>query len=444
MSSPIFLTGREAASYQWNTYQGNLIVKAVKAAASFVKGVLDRFSVSEADARQYVNRTDTQNTYARSILERQIRVIDAINNTGATLHTYSADGQSAAAPANTASRSDVVGGQSAAAPASTASRSDVVGGQSAAAPASTASRSDVVGGQSSVVPTGATSRPSDTGFQGTPLATSRPSDAGVQRAKARIETTSHPSSGFPSKAYSTTLPARPYDADAPITPRVSEAPGLQASSVDGVPVEKIGMDVKQILPLLQMLKMDKTTQTKVIDWFGKVQGLSEKVESGRMSEEAALQMAPELAREFISFLPIRDHLKAGLQDFVLDLVSMIKDGKEPDANSGFEILRKYGKLFYGVSRDLLDAVSRSLELGQSEQAILKDTLTCVANIIDLLIRPENENRPEAELLQEIIMPQVLGLISTFPEDFRKPVLDLLMRVYAEGASPQPVQVGHPG
>ncbi len=392
MSSPIFLTGTEAASYQWNTYQGNLIVKAVKAATSFVKGVLDRFSVSEADARQYVNRTDTQNTYARSILERQIRVIDTINNKVPVVHGGLDKTDNKSEPSNKS----------------------------------------------------AVSLPSSTTPVCSAVSTSTsPAVSYSQSSAARTETTSHPSSGIQSKAFSTTLPARPYYADAPITPRASEAPGSQASSVDGVAVEKIGMDVKQILPLLQMLKMDKTTQTKVIDWFGKVQDLSEKVESGRMSEEAALQMAPELAREFISFLPIRDHLKTGLQNFVLDLVSMIKDRKELDGKSGLEILRKYGQLFYDVSKDCLDNVSRSLELGQSERVILQDTLTCVANIIEIVIRPENVNRPEPELLQEI-MPQVLGLISTFPEDVRVPVLAHLMGVFSAGASPQPARLAIQG
>ena len=79
MSDPIFLSGREAASYIWNTDQGNVIVKGMKSAIAFVKGVFNRFSVSEVQGREYIDRTDTKDTYARAILERQISVIDTIN-----------------------------------------------------------------------------------------------------------------------------------------------------------------------------------------------------------------------------------------------------------------------------------------------------------------------------------------------------------------------------
>ena len=76
--------------------------------------------------------------------------------------------------------------------------------------------------------------------------------------------------------------------------------GSATSSVDGEVVEQIGMDVGEILPFLQIFKMDNT---KVIAWFEKVKDLGDKVKDGRVSKEAALQMAPELAGEFYQFSP---------------------------------------------------------------------------------------------------------------------------------------------
>ena len=70
---PIVLSGKSAASYVWNSYEGNCIAKMAKSAYAFFMGT----RVCLSDARKYIARDATKNTYARSILERSVEVIDA-------------------------------------------------------------------------------------------------------------------------------------------------------------------------------------------------------------------------------------------------------------------------------------------------------------------------------------------------------------------------------
>ena len=69
---PIVLSGKSAASYVWNSYEGNCIAKMAKSAYAFFMGTRVRLS----EARKYIARDATKNTYARSILERSVEVID--------------------------------------------------------------------------------------------------------------------------------------------------------------------------------------------------------------------------------------------------------------------------------------------------------------------------------------------------------------------------------
>ena len=70
---PIVLSGKSAASYVWNSYEGNCIIaKMAKSAYAFFMGTRVRLS----EARKYIACDATKNTYARSILERSVEVID--------------------------------------------------------------------------------------------------------------------------------------------------------------------------------------------------------------------------------------------------------------------------------------------------------------------------------------------------------------------------------
>lgn len=77
MDLPILLTGKSAASYVWNTYKGNFVARMAKSARAFLTSTKVCFS----EARLYVNRNATKNTYARSILERTVNSIEVGNNT---------------------------------------------------------------------------------------------------------------------------------------------------------------------------------------------------------------------------------------------------------------------------------------------------------------------------------------------------------------------------
>ena len=75
MDLPILLTGKSAASYVWNTYKGNFVARMAKSARAFLTSTKVCFS----EARLYVNRNATKNTYARSILERTVNSIETGN-----------------------------------------------------------------------------------------------------------------------------------------------------------------------------------------------------------------------------------------------------------------------------------------------------------------------------------------------------------------------------
>ena len=70
---PIALSGKNAASYVWNSYEGNFIAKMAKSAYAFFMGT----KVCSSEARKYIASDATKNTYARSILERSVTLIDA-------------------------------------------------------------------------------------------------------------------------------------------------------------------------------------------------------------------------------------------------------------------------------------------------------------------------------------------------------------------------------
>ena len=70
---PIALSGKNAASYVWNSYEGNFIAKMAKSAYAFFMGT----KVCLSEARKYIASDATKNTYARSILERSVTLIDA-------------------------------------------------------------------------------------------------------------------------------------------------------------------------------------------------------------------------------------------------------------------------------------------------------------------------------------------------------------------------------
>ena len=70
---PIALSGKNAASYVWNSYEGNFIAKMAKSAYAFFMGA----KVCLSEARKYIASDATKNTYARSILERSVTLIDA-------------------------------------------------------------------------------------------------------------------------------------------------------------------------------------------------------------------------------------------------------------------------------------------------------------------------------------------------------------------------------
>lgn len=73
VGDPILLAGKNAASYVWNTHKGNFITKIAKSAYAFFMGI----KVQLSEARLYIARDATKNTYARPILERTIDIIDA-------------------------------------------------------------------------------------------------------------------------------------------------------------------------------------------------------------------------------------------------------------------------------------------------------------------------------------------------------------------------------
>ena len=130
-----------------------------------------------------------------------------------------------------------------------------------------------------------------------------------------------------------------------------------------------------------------------------------------------------------------------------ELIAMESDGKEFDKKSVLEILRKNGQLFYEVSKDLLDTASSSLEMDRSEYEMSRNMLAFVANIIQVAIKPENENKSDDELLPEL-MPLVAEFFATLPEEAQGAAFAqfaAFMDCAAAGASPQEaVPALHPG
>lgn len=73
MNEPILLTGRCAASYVWNTCKASFVTRMAKSAHAFLMNIKVCFS----EAQLYINRHATENTCARSILERTVNTLEA-------------------------------------------------------------------------------------------------------------------------------------------------------------------------------------------------------------------------------------------------------------------------------------------------------------------------------------------------------------------------------